>query len=169
MALRVWDVVERWIIGILGTSALVICLWQIIGRYLSTSFATSWGEELSVYLIIWATLLTASGLVRDDGHVRADLIVAQLSDANQRRVEIFNCAVAVAFCAGLAWFGYLVTRDAYELGERSMTSLSFPMWLYYAALPTTAELMTVRYVIRLVQFVFWYDPAAMRLHSNQDS
>lgn len=169
MILRVWDVVERWIIGILGTSALVICLWQIVGRYLSASLATSWGEELSVYLIIWATLLTASGLVRDDGHVRADLVVARLSDETQRRVEIFNCMVAVVFCAGLAWFGYLVTRDAYELGERSMTSLSFPMWIYYASLPTTAALMTVRYIVRLAQFVFQYDPAEMRLHSNQDA
>ncbi len=168
MVLRLWDTVERWIIGVLGTVALVICLWQIVGRYISNDLALVWGEELSVYVIIWGALLTASSLVRDDGHVRADLIIRLLRPERQRAIEIFNCAVAVVFCAGLAWYGWLVTYDAYDIGEKSMTSLAFPMWVYYASLPTTAVLMTVRYVIRLYEYCFAYDAETMAVQSGRE-
>jgi hypothetical protein len=33
------------------------------------------GEELTIYIIIWSTFLTASLLVREDSHVRADLLM----------------------------------------------------------------------------------------------
>lgn len=167
--LQIWDKLERWIIGILGAAALVICLWQIVGRYISTDLALAWGEELSVYVIIWAALLSASSLVREDGHVRADLVIRLLKPVQQRWIEVFNCVVAVVFCAGLAWYGYLTAYDAYDIGEKSMTALAFPMWLYYAALPTTAALMFIRYVIRLYDYCFRYDPETMALSSGRES
>lgn len=169
MVLRLWDTLERWIIGILGTAALVICLWQIVGRYISNDIALVWGEELSVYVIIWAALLTGSSLVREDGHVRADLLIRRLPAARQRVIEIFNCIVAIVFCACLFWYGYLVSFDAYDIGEKSMTSLAFPMWLYYASLPTAAGLMTLRYIIRLYQYCFLFDPETMAVQSGRES
>jgi C4-dicarboxylate transporter DctQ subunit len=35
------------------------------------------------------------------------------------------------------------------------------MWIYYSALPVGGLLMTVRYVIRLVRYLFYFDPATM--------
>ena len=167
--LRYWDVLERWIIGILGAAALLICVWQIVGRYISADLALTWGEELSVYVIIWAGLLTASQLVRDDGHVRADIILRMLKPEHQRWVEVVNCLLAIIFCGGLTWFGWQCTVDAYEIDERSMTSLAFPMWIYYASLPTAAGLMTLRYVIRFYQWAFAFDPARMEVQSGRES
>lgn len=169
MILRLWDVTERWVVGILAVAALAVSLWQIAGRYVSSQFAISSGEELAVYLIIWAALLSSSALVRDDGHVRADLVVRLLKPAQQRIVEMVNCSIAVGFCAGLAWYGAIVTYDAYDIGERSVTSLGFPMWVYYAALPVAALLMTIRYIIRLFTLAFRFDPDAMHLHANHQS
>ena len=167
--LRYWDVLERWIIGILGAAALLICVWQIVGRYISPKLALTWGEELSVYVIIWAGLLTASQLVRNDGHVRADIILRMLKPAHQRWVEVVNCLLAIVFCAGLAWFGWKCTIDAYEIDERSMTSLAFPMWIYYASLPAAAALMTLRYIIRFYQWAFAFDPTRMEVQSGRES
>lgn len=167
--LRLWDDVERWIVGILGTVALLICVWQIVGRYISNDLALAWGEELSVYVVIWAALLTGSQLVRDDGHVRADIILRLLTPSGQRWVEVVNCLLAVGFCFGMAYFGYLATMDAYEIGEKSMTSLAFPMWIYYASLPASAALMSLRYVIRLYQWSFRFDPERMEVQSGRES
>jgi C4-dicarboxylate transporter DctQ subunit len=47
------------------------------------------------------------------------------------------------------------------LDERSSTGLEFPMWIYYAALPTGGGLMAVRYIMRLIRFLFFYDPVTM--------
>lgn len=167
--LRLWDDVERWIIGILGSVSLLICVWQIVGRYISNDLALAWGEELSVYVVIWAGLLTSSQLVREDGHVRADIILRLLTPSGQRWVEVVNCAVAFLFCTAMTYFGYLATMDAYDIGEKSMTSLAFPMWIYYAALPVSAALMSIRYIIRLHQWTLRFDPEHMEVQSGRES
>jgi len=47
------------------------------------------------------------------------------------------------------------------LDERSSSDLQFPMWLYSAAIPTGATLMTGRYLIRLYRYLFAFDPRTM--------
>lgn len=163
-----WDKLERWLIGFLGGVGLLVYLTQIVGRYFTTTIDFSAGEELTTYIIIWSVFLTASLLVREDGHVRADLLLRMMRPERQRWFEIANCAIALGFCLGLVWYGWLVSSDSFDLGERSNTSLSFPMWLYYAALPVSAVLMSVRYARRLWQFCFAFDPATMEVHSGRE-
>ncbi|MGE0423523.1 MAG: TRAP transporter small permease [Reyranellaceae bacterium] len=167
--LKWWDRIERWLIGALGALGLAIYLVQIAGRYLMPGVDTAWGEELTVYIMIWGTMLSASLLVREDGHVRADLLLRMLPAWRQRWIELVNCVIAIAFCAGLTWFGAYLSWDSFDLGERSNTSLGFPLWLYYACLPACAGLMTLRYVIRLYEFAFRFDPASMEVHSGRES
>ncbi|MPZ31220.1 MAG: TRAP transporter small permease subunit [Rhodospirillales bacterium] len=166
--LDAWDRLERWLIGLLGGLALCIYLTQIVGRYLTTEIDFSAGEELTIYVVIWATFLTASLLVREDGHVRADLLLRMMRPERQRWLEIANCGIALGFCLALTWYGWLVSSDSYDLGERSNTVLSFPMWVYYAALPFSAALMSIRYARRLWQFCFAFDPATMEVHSGRE-
>jgi len=166
--LEAWDKVERWLIGLLGALGLVVYLTQIIGRYVTTAIDFSVAEELTVYIIIWAAFLVASLLVREDGHVRADLLIRMLRPERQRWIEVANCGIALGFCLGLTWYGWLVTYDSFDLGERSNTALGFPLWIYYAALPVSAALMSMRYARRLWQFCFAFDPATMEVHSGRE-
>ena len=69
--------------------------------------------------------------------------------------------VTIAFCAGLAYCGLQVTGAAFDLDERSITGLEFPMWIYYSAILSGAVLMLLRYVIKLYHLVFRFDPATM--------
>ncbi len=92
--------------GLLGLIALVIGLLQVIGRYIDPAQAISYAEEVIVYLIIWAIMIVSSQLVRRDGHVRPDLVLRLLSPRWLRIMEIFNCLVAIVFCAALVWYGY---------------------------------------------------------------
>ena len=158
-----WDRIEQTLVGLLGAAALVIGLVQVLGRYIAPAHAISWAEEVIVYLAIWAIMIVSSQLVRTDGHVRPDLVLRLLRPRTQRVLEVFNCLVALAFCIGMVWYGWQIVDTALLLDERSSTGLEFPMWLYYAALPTGGLLMAVRYVMRLIRFVFFYDPATMAL------
>jgi TRAP-type C4-dicarboxylate transport system permease small subunit len=76
-------------------------------------------------------------------------------------METFNCVVALVFCIGMVWYGYAIAESSWMLDEHSSTDFSFPMWIYYAALPTGGLLMTVRYAIRLYRYLFRFDPATM--------
>ena len=159
--MKLWDRIEQMLVGLLGACALIVAMVQIIGRYVSPDHAIGWAEEVIVYLMIWAIMITSSQLVRSDGHVRPDLVLRVLRPPVQRILESFNCLVALVFCAGMVWYGWQIVDTSMMLDERSATGLEFPMWIYYLALPTGGALMFVRYVIRLIRFLFFYDPVTM--------
>lgn len=158
---RLWDRIEQTLIGLCGLAALCVGLWSIFSRYFATELSSGWGDEVIVYLVIWGVMIAASQLVRLDGHVRPDLVLRLLPPGGQRWMEAFNCIVALAFCGGLAWYGWQITTTSWMSDERSFTGLSFPMWRYYLALPVGAGLMFLRYAIRLVRYLFFFDPATM--------
>lgn len=160
-AAAVWDRVERSLVGILGACAMAIAAIQVFGRYIDPAAAITWAEEVIVYIAVWAVMIIASQLVRMDGHVRPDLVLRLLGPGAQRWVEMFNCLVALAFTAGMVWYGYKVVGTALLLDQRSSSDLQFPLWIYYLALPVGGALMFGRYIVRLLRYALFFDPATM--------
>jgi C4-dicarboxylate transporter, DctQ subunit len=156
-----WDKVERSLIGLLGLLAMLVGLLQVAGRYIAPRYAISWAEEVIVYLIVWGIMLAASQLVRTDGHVRPDLVLRAVPPRVQRWMEVLNCVAALVFCVGLAWYGWSIVATSWQLDERSSSDLQFPMWLYSAAIPIGALLMTGRYLARLYRYLFAFDAQTM--------
>ena len=161
--MRVWTWLERTVTGLLGLVALGVGLAQVLGRYVYPDLGSGWGDEVMIYLIIWAVMIVGSELVRTDGHVRPDLVLRLLGPQAQRALECMNCLVAIVFAVGLTWYGWEIVDTAMLLDERSFSGLNFPMWIYDASLPTGSALLVLRYVIRLYRFAFQYDPATMTI------
>jgi C4-dicarboxylate transporter, DctQ subunit len=160
-AAAVWDWIERTLVGLLGAAAMVIAAVQVFGRYIDPAAAINWAEEVIVYIAVWAVMIIASQLVRNDGQVRPDVVLRLLSPGVQRWVECFNCLVAMAFTFGMLWYGWEVVGTAIMLDQRSSSDLQFPIWIYYAALPAGGALMLGRYTIRLIRYLFFFDPQTM--------
>ena len=156
-----WDRTERLLVGLLGAIAMLVGLVQVVGRYFFPTYAISWAEEVIVYLVVWGVMIISSQLVRTDGHVRPDLVLRLVGPKGQRRMEALNCAVALVFCAGMVWYGANIVESSWMLDEHSSSDFSFPMWIYYSALPVGGLLMFVRYCIRLYRYLFRFDPATM--------
>lgn len=159
--LSAWNRIERLLTGLFGLAALCLGAYGVVGRYIDQRIAITNGEEIVVYLTVWAVFLAASQLVRTDGHVRPDIVLRLLPPQGQRWMEAFNCCAALLFCAGLTWYGWQIVATSYALDERSDTGLQFPMWAYYAALPVGGGLMGLRYLRRLYRYLFRFDPRTM--------
>ena len=151
--MKIWDRAEQTLVGVLGLAALVFALWQAVSRYFFPQQSISFAEEVIVYLVIWAIMIVSSQLVRTDSHVRPDLVLNVVPARVARWMEIFNCVAAMVFCSALVWYGRQVVEIAWRIDEHSASDLRFPMWIYYAALPTGGLLMLIRYVIRLIGLV----------------
>lgn len=163
-ARTIWDRAERAMVGILGLTALGFALWQVLSRYFFPQESIGYAEEVIVYLLIWATMIVSSELVRTDSHVRPDIIRNIVPAAALRWMEMFNCAAAIAFCAALTWYGWQVVAIAHRIDERSASDLQFQMWIYYAALPAGGLLMSTRYTIRLIRLVVGASPDLTTSH-----
>ena len=71
--------------------------------------------------------------------------------------------MALVFCVGMVWYGASIVISSWGLDEHSSTDFSFPMWIYYSALPVGGLLMTARYAIRLYRYIFAFDPETMTI------
>jgi C4-dicarboxylate transporter DctQ subunit len=151
--MKTWDRAEQTVAGLLGLAALMLALWQVVTRYFLPERAISCAEEVIVYLMIWAIMIVSSQLVRTDSHVRPDLVLNVVPPRVKRWMEVFNSLAAIVFCMAATVYGWQVVQTAILIDERSASDLRFPMWIYYAALPSGGVLMLMRYVIRLVGLV----------------
>jgi len=149
--MNVWDRAEQMLAGTLGLAALALALWQVVSRYLLPEYSISCAEEVITYLLVWAIMIVSSQLVRTDSHVRPDLVLNIAPSAVKRWMEVFNSIAAIVFCVALIGYGWQVVRTALLMDERSASDLRFPMWIYYASLPTGGALMLMRYTIRLAR------------------
>lgn len=165
--MEIWNRIERLLIGFLGAVALVVGVMQVIGRYVDQRFAFIYGEEIIVYVTVWAVFLSCSQLVRTDGHVRPDIVLRLLPPQAQRGVEIFNCCAAIVFCIALTYCGFEISSMSFAIDERSITGLEFPMWIYYASVSAGGLLMLIRYLIRLYRYVFRFDAATMTIAAQE--
>jgi C4-dicarboxylate transporter DctQ subunit len=165
-AASIWNWIERTLVGLLGAFAMIIAAVQVFGRYIDPANAINWAEEVIVYVAVWAIMIISSQLVRTNGMVRPDLVLRLLPVRVQRWVEVFNCLVALAFTFGMIWYGWVVVGTALLLDQRSSSDLQFPMWIYYTALPTGGVLMFGRYIIRLIRYLFFFDPETMTVGHN---
>ncbi|MEN3291008.1 MAG: C4-dicarboxylate transporter, DctQ subunit [Burkholderiales bacterium] len=149
----VWTRCEEFVIGALALAALVLCSYNVFIRYFSPRLALEASDEVQVYLVVWAILLALGLVTAADRHVKADLFVGMFPPAFRRRVAVFSELLGLGFSLLLLWYGVAITWQAWSFGDVSTTSLRFPLWIFIAALPAGAFLMSVRYVLRLIQLL----------------
>jgi len=145
--LQFWSSIENVVVGLLAAAALCVVIYTIGVRLVAPSLTPSWSDEITVYLVIWATFIACSSVTAENRHVRADLVTSQLSPRNRAVLECISNIAGAIFTAIMCWYGYEVARDAYEFGDLSTTTLRFPMWIYYASLPVGTALMSIRYLL----------------------
>lgn len=145
-----WRRIETVVIGLLVILALGIFLYGSLARTLAPSLAVDWTEEVTIYLIVWATLLGGGTLTADRAHISAQVLEHLLSPPARRRLRIAIDLLLLAFCCLMLWLGVQGVLFADMLDERSASTLQAPQaWVLYLALPVSMLLIGVRAVMLL--------------------
>lgn len=156
--LQIWDRFESFVAALLAAIALVIFLYGMVARFAFPQLAPDWVLEVTIFLLIWAMLLSGSALAAQSRHVRADLIVSRFPRNIQLVLEAFGMVVATIFCAVLVVSGIEVVQFAIDFDERTLNSLRIPMFYYYACVPVAFTLIGLRFLQRFVSLVRTREP-----------
>lgn len=149
---RHWRTVETLVIGLLVLAALGTFLYGSFVRTFAPALAVDWAEEVTIYLIIWATLLSGGTLASDRDHVSAQIIVHLLPDRARRHLQLGIDLLTLAFCVLMLWLGVQGVLFAHMLDERSASTLQAPQaWVLYLALPASMLLIVVRMMLLLLR------------------
>jgi TRAP-type C4-dicarboxylate transport system permease small subunit len=148
---RYWRRFEAAVIGVLVVFALGLFLYGSLARSFAPSLAIDWSEEVTIYLIAWATLLSGGAITADRAHVAANMIEHLLTPLAQRRLQICIDVVVLGFCGLMFWLGIEGVLFAHMLDERSASTLQAPQaWVLYLALPLGMLLIVARLVLSLL-------------------
>jgi len=149
--LHIWTRIEALVIGALLLTALGLFLGGAMLRTFAPLHAIDWAEEVSLYCIIWATVIAGSSLLAEGRHIRTDVFLATLSDRTRNLIGWGVAVISIGFCAAMMVYGWRAYEFALLLDERSASTLRAPQGpLVFLPLPVGMALMLARAALMIL-------------------
>lgn len=152
---------EHGMIALFAGVSLLLAVTEMFMRYYFASHLPDWTSEVVIYLITASVMLSGGRLVSENRHVNADIFLRMVTPARQKYLEIAFCLIGLCVCTVMVVKGVGIVEFAYQLDERSDSSLQFPVFIYYAFVPISFGIMFFHYLARLATYLFSYDEATM--------
>ena len=151
---QLWNRVARaleWFTIALFASLFVCVLWGVISRYVPGIRPSAWTEELSVYLLVWVSLMGAALTYRGYGHLGVDYFVSKLDPAAQRTVAVIVELVVLLFAGfALCYGGFRLVNDTLAAGQLTPV-LQWRIGYLYAAVPLSGVFFCAFVIEHLVK------------------
>ncbi len=136
--------------GISFIAMVILTCWQVLTRYVLKNPST-WSEELVGYLFAWMSLLGASIVTCERGHMNIPIIVERFSETVQKGLNCFGEVVAFLFSAVILVFGG-VQITTLAMGQMT-SSLGVPIGIFYIVLPLCGILNMIYTVLNIADIL----------------
>jgi C4-dicarboxylate transporter DctQ subunit len=144
---------ESALIGGVTLLAFVIGAGQVMLRYVfNTGF--EWSEGWFVMLTVAAMLMAGSRAVREDAHVRMDLLAQHVGPGARKALTLFAHACTLALCLYFAVAGYAFVTFSYEM-ETVSPETGVADWMVWLIIPFTMGAFCLRYLLMMLDV--WSD------------
>ncbi|WP_240675813.1 TRAP transporter small permease [Ammoniphilus sp. CFH 90114] len=137
--------------GVLIVVGLAIIFYGAFMRYVVNSPIT-WAEEISGFMIVWGALIGASVALRDEYHIRVELLYAAVPNRLKHCIDIFATFAGILYSIFLFYTGLSLVLFNYKIKALSM-DLQLPMWMVYICLPLAGTLLLIRYLKLFVEAI----------------
>ena len=111
------------------------------------SLPTTWQDESARYLIIWGVLLGSAVAIRDNQHIKVDVLYEAVSLKWKKIFNILSNVLVFIFLITMIYFGALLVIAKFKTNE--LSNIGVPMYIIYSILPLSGSFMAVRTVINL--------------------
>jgi len=160
--LAVHSKVTNMIDAISGWSGEFVCYWsviavfvyyyEVIARYVFNS-PTNWAHESMFLMFGMQYLLSGAYALREDSHVRVDVIYAQLPDRGKVITDIITSIFFFIFTGTLMVTGWTFMWDSIDVLEVSFTEWAIQYWPVKVAITLGAVLLLLQGISKLTKDV----------------
>jgi len=133
--------------GILLIFAMVSVSAAIASRYL-LGHPIGWVIEISEYILLYVTFLVAAWVLREEGHVKMEIVLSRLNPRVQSLINTITSAISAIICLILTWYGVKVTWDLFQGGYFTPTILELPKFIIIAVIFVGSFLLFVQFMRR---------------------
>lgn len=120
---------------------------EIVMRYFLNR-SIIWVVEISEYSILWVVFLSTAWVLRNEGHVKMDLVLSRLKPRNQTLLNIITSVVGAIVCFILVWYGAGVTLDHFLRGAGKLRMIEVPAAAIMVIIPIGYFLLFLQFLRR---------------------
>ncbi len=139
--------------GFLGQLALAVMVvticYDVVMRYVFNA-PTHWSLEVNTFLVIFITMIPASGVLREDGHLRIGFFISKFSPKTQDRMRRIAAILGIIFCVMMTRNGLSIAINAFTYDQRMSTPLGTPMVIPYLFIPFGFSVLGLQFLARLI-------------------
>jgi TRAP-type C4-dicarboxylate transport system permease small subunit len=110
-----------------------------------------WLLEVSEYVLFASTFLAAPWVLRENAHVRVDLLLTALPRTAGRLLAGLADILGLLISAVLTWYALRVTADALERGDLIFKELVVPEWPFFIVVVVSGALLIAEFSLRLAK------------------
>ncbi len=126
---------------------VVLTCWQVFTRYILAN-PSSWSEELVSYMFAWMSLLGASIVTSERGHMNIPILTEHVSDGVRKLLECLGEIIAFLFSLVILIFGGLQIANL-AMGQMT-SSLGVPIGIFYYIMPLCGILNMIYTVLNII-------------------
>lgn len=141
-----FEIMEDLVSGGLLFLGVTLIFIGVVARYVFNA-PLAWVDEISKFIIIWGTLVGAAVALRDNHHIKVDMVFDKLPKGAQKVVTLFANFVGLLYSSFLGYYGWELVAAKLKTGQTTM-DLGIPMWIPYLILPLTGLLLGSRYIYK---------------------
>ena len=119
-----------------------------IGTKLTIGRSLPWVSEIVEYCLLWLTFLGTAWVLKQNAHIRMDMVVDQLDRKHACLLNLFTSIIGATVCLILAWYSARVTYQNFQTGYKLLTFMTVPSAFINFIIPIGFVLLTVQFVRR---------------------
>ena len=132
----------------MGIAACVLT-WEATARYLF-KIPSDWQDELSIFLLVGATFMSAAWVQERHGHVGIQALGAVLPASADRVRRYASDIVTLAFCTFFCWKTWSLLIDAVKDGQISGSAWGAPLWIPYGCMAVGMTLLSLVLLLQVL-------------------
>jgi len=145
------------IIMVIISAVFLLGLTFIVGADITLRYLflrpMGWVKEVSEYILIVLGFLVAAWILKDDGHVKMDLVLSKVSPKTQTLMNIITSGISTVVVLIITWFSVRVTLQFYQTKLVVPTVLEPQKWILMTPILLGTLLLVIQFIRRTLNFV----------------
>lgn len=107
--------------------------------------------ELVEYSLVWITFVSAAWVLRQDGHVKVDILILILPESVRRWFYYGGQSLGCLVCGFLTFYSGNVVLTAFQRGTKLISQLILPKWIMLIIIPIGFFMLTLEFLLLIVR------------------
>ena len=137
--------------------AVVVVCQMVFVRYVLNQ-TTIWQTDFVTFSLVAATFIGAPYVLLTKGHVNVDVLPLYVGQRARWWLALVAIAVSLAFALVMTVLTFQFWHEAWENNWRSESMWRARLWIPYMAMPIGLCVLTLQYVVDLVELVTGREP-----------